>query len=469
MATQRFQIGHDAGDRPLGPLAGIRRHCSVSLATLHWRVMSPFTRIAVAAVLAAPLFAAGGCSTTTNPGAQTRRPPAGANSPSPVSGTSGEQTHLAKLLRARDNSSTAAPAKPGSQTNAAPGAKQSTSASPGSPSAATPATAATSATTRPAAPPSPQYTVAGMVGQVNGQALYAANVFKPMSAQLQALANQLSRSKFYKRARQLIQSRLEQMVADRLILGRASRDLSQGERRGLDHYVQEHRQMLIRKYGQGSLPIAKLQIKQQTGKTLDQALRDFRDSVIVGRYLHQKLLPRINVTRRGVRRYYHNHYQQFNPPTERTLRLIRVDTIAAAKKVKQMLDSGQSFKAVANNPLNDYNADNGGMMGQQQGDHVFKGQLNAAMLKLKPGHYDGPISFDGYQWFIYLQKLVKPKRHSLRDVQLQIEGELRAEQFRTLSTEYRQKLFKHGSYNSIPQMTSELLKIAMNRYAPPPS
>lgn len=425
--------------------------------------MKSVYRLSVIAGLLSPLLFFSGCSSTPAAAGSGQQPAAEAAASLPPGPTSGEQTHLAQVLRAQDNANTASPPRPASHSNSA--------ASPGS--AVPPAAASAAVTHRVAtssAPSvSPQYAVAGMVGQVNGQAIYADHVFKPMSDQLKALAKQLPSDQFMQRAQQLIENRLQQMVADRLILGRASRDLSKGERQGLDHYVHEHREMLIRKYGRGSLPIAKQQIKQQTGKSLQQTIEDFRDEVIVQRYLHQKLVPRINVTRRDVRRYYHNHYQQFHPPTERTIRLIRVITDASAKKIEQMLDAGTPFKTVAANPLNSYNADDAGKMGEQQGDHVFQGALNDAMLKLKAGQYAGPIDFKGGKWFIYIEKMTTPKSQSLRDVQLQIERQLRDEQFRMLSAQYRQKLFANGSYNNIDQMTKQLLQIAIDRYAVSPS
>src|SRR5699024_10537599 len=84
----------------------------------------------------------------------------------------------------------------------------------------------------------PAYPVDGMIGQVNGQAIYADAVLKPISAQLKALSKRVSPSEFIKRAKQLIENRLRQIVADNLILGQAMRDLDSNQKKALNHYVQ---------------------------------------------------------------------------------------------------------------------------------------------------------------------------------------------------------------------------------------
>ncbi len=101
--------------------------------------------------------------------------------------------------------------------------------------AAAPAASADSASSP---TPQPAYKVAGMVGQVNGQAIYADDVFEPMHEQLRALGQSLSRQDFRQRAEVLIRGRLDQIMTDSLILGEAQRDLSERERQGLKRIMQ---------------------------------------------------------------------------------------------------------------------------------------------------------------------------------------------------------------------------------------
>lgn len=311
----------------------------------------------------------------------------------------------------------------------------------------------------------PAYPIAAMVGQVNGQAIYADVVFKPIDAQMKALSKRISGQQFVNRASQLIINRLRQIISDNLILGMAMRDLATNEKAALNHYVQVHRANLVRKYGRGSVALAQKNIKQQTGKTLLESVDDYRRGVVVRRYLHLNLVPRINVTRSDVRRYYHDNWDQFHHQVTRTLRIIRVDQKQDADKIAKQLAAGKSFAKIASKKPNSYNRDDGGAMGKQVGNELFRGKLNDAMLKLKAGQWAGPIKQQSGYWFVYVGKMTEPESKSLDQVQLNIRSFLRDRQFRQLSKQYRQKLFNNGSYNSIKQMTNDLVRIAISRYA----
>ena len=307
--------------------------------------------------------------------------------------------------------------------------------------------------------------VAGMVGQVNGEAIYASEVFKPLREQLQSLGARLSVAEFRGRAQQLIRGRLDQLVTDSLILGEAQRDLSERQRQGLKAMMAQRREELIRKHGRGSVAVADSTLKRETGKGLEETLEDKRQQMLVQRYVRQKLLPRINVTRRDIERYYRDNEGRFNPPATRSFRLIRVADEAAADRVAQRLEAGETFKAIAQSGLNEFQTSQGGLMEDMQGEEVFGyDALNDAMLELDEGEHAGPIAIGGQYWFVKVVKLDQPEGKPLKEVQRQIESALRAQQFRRLQEEYRRTLYERGSYNPIDQMTAALVQIAVSRY-----
>lgn len=341
-------------------------------------------------------------------------------------------------------------------------------ASPAAPAASQPAeeSASQSNAASPASAQSQDYAVAGMVGQVNGQPIYADHVFKPLEDQLAALGRRLPAGEFRRQATGLIAGRLNQIVTDALILGEAERDLSETERLGLKEVVKNRREELLRKHGGGSPAVAEAVLLQETGKGLAKTLQDYRQEVLVQRYLRQRLVPRINVSRRDIERYYRENHAQFNPPATRTLRLIRAADSDTASQITQQLEGGEAFADVAGSKLNQFQPDRGGLMENAPGDEVFGfPELNEALVTLKEGQFAGPIDTGGAQWFIYCQKLDRPGAQSLREAQRQIERTLWNQQFRTLSENYRQKLFEEGSYNSLVDMTDSLVDIAVSRYA----
>ncbi len=249
--------------------------------------------------------------------------------------------------------------------------------------------------------------VDGMVGQVNGQPIYTSTVFEPIVEQLSALGRGLPSSEFRLRARQLIEARLGQMIADALILGEAEGDLSAQEQAGLQHLLLQQRQELIRFWGQGSVAVAEENLVRQTSRGLDQTLTETRQRMLVQRYMSQKLMPQINVTRKDIERYYSDHADEYNPPPARTLRLIYVQDLEDAQAIDQMLAQGRAFRDVARFEINRYKPSEAGLMSEKAvGQEVFgQAPLNEAMLKLKAGDHSSRIEVDGKYWWIAVESI----------------------------------------------------------------
>ena len=319
------------------------------------------------------------------------------------------------------------------------------------------------------------FSVEAMVGQVNGRPMYASEVFEPMHEQLKRLGETLTRPDFRDRAGVLIAQRLRQQIIDALVLGEAEQQLSEEQRYGILQYLKEQREELIRKFGEGSAKLAGVTLREEQGITLDQKIEQTRQQVIVQSYMREKLLPKVNVTRKDIARYYERNKAEFNPPPGRTIHMIQVARKSTAQKIDDMLKEGTPFLDIASDKkLNDYYPEKFGQFGEGpvEGDEVFGPKdLNEALLSLSQGEYSQRInlklgSSTRYTW-LYLKKLSAGESTSLEEAQAQIEAELRQRQFATLTREYQAKLFEKGSYNAVEGMLTKLLEIAMNVYARP--
>ena len=320
-----------------------------------------------------------------------------------------------------------------------------------------------------AAPPDGKdsaYTMDAMVGQVNGNAIYASMVFDPISEQLAALGRTQPRSVFSNRAKELISGRLDAIVADALILGEAERDLSEGEQTGLKNMMRDHQEEL-RIYGTGSRSLADENAVRKTGRTINQLIEEYRQRVIVQRYLKEKLLPKITVTRKDIERYYADNTTTFNPLPGRKLRVMKAPSEEAAKRIETELASGRSFAEVASSSLNTYRNSTGGQWPEKVvSEKVFGDErVNSAMLKLNPGQHTPPIKVGEQFWFVFLESRDEGKRKTLREAQVEIEELLKRQRFNDLSQKYRSKLFMQGSFNPLAQMSEGLVSVAMSRYA----
>lgn len=306
-----------------------------------------------------------------------------------------------------------------------------------------------------------------MVGQVNGRAIYANTVFDPINAQLAALGRTLPPSIFRQRASELIVGQLQTMVTNALILGEAERDLSVQERHGLLAMLQARREDLLRQFGEGSSAVADDVSLQRTGKNIDEQVKDFRERVLVGRYISQQVRNKVNVSRKDIERYYDSHKAKYNPPAGRTIRLIMTSSKADADQLQKLLASGTPFDDVAKSSANQYRASQGGLMADRIEGNKFSGfdALNKAMVKLKAGEHSPRIEAGGSYWWVKVETYDAGKGRSLEQVQLEIRQLLEDQQRNALGLEFRQKLLAQGSYNPINEMASKLIEIAMARYA----
>jgi hypothetical protein len=326
------------------------------------------------------------------------------------------------------------------------------------------------------------YTMDAMVGQVNGNPIYAATVLDKLR-ELEALGRNQSRTVFQQRARSLIGSTLEQIVYDALILGVAERDLSDVERKGLEEIMKDHRARLIRQYGQGSQFIADEQSLAKEGKTIDQLMQEFRSIVLVNRYFKQKLLVKVHVSRRDIERYYLSHYADFNQAPAKRLRFIWVPFENTAK-FEELLKSGKPFKEVASDPGNMSRAATGGLYPDLVMGNEFSEGVNQVIGRLQQGKYEGPIRVRSNSWFVYCEEVIPGVNRPLREVQLEIEEGLKRDQTRVLTQKYQTRLLLEGSYGkeagynrdkrtvdsnnrAMNEMVDALLAVAMARYAQP--
>jgi peptidyl-prolyl cis-trans isomerase SurA len=310
------------------------------------------------------------------------------------------------------------------------------------------------------------FSVDGMIGQVNGRAIYTNAVLdEQLRETLARWGQELPRDVFRKRAAERIAIRLNSMVTDALVYGEAKRDLSDQERQGLTMAQSRQREKLLREHGQGSPALAEANLIENTGLTLDQTLENWLQAAVVSRYMGQKLRPKVNVTRKDVKRYYNDHYDEFNPSGQRTVRVIQTVSDEDTQQIQPQLDAGTSFEIVAQSDLNQFRPDTGGLMGAMAGDQLFADpQVNQATLDLEAGQFAGPITVGDKNWFVYVEKIEQPNSQPLMEVQVRIHATLYQQQLREHSERYREKLFTDGSYNSIEQMTLSLLEIVTDRY-----
>lgn len=308
-----------------------------------------------------------------------------------------------------------------------------------------------------------------MVGQVNGRAIYANKVFEPLHEQLTTRGKELPRQRFRVEVQGIIAKRLESMIIQALILGEAERNLTQREQYGLSEYLKQKRKELINLIGTGSAVVADSRIRNESGITLDERVEEIRKQTLVQSYVKEKIEPQINVSRKDIKRYYKNHYEEFNPPPGRTIHMIRAKDAAAAAQIEMQLAEGKPFLEVAANAkLNRNKPDEQGFFMTTKSKKFFNdANINEQVLQLKQGEHTPKFKLGSADTWVLVKSLSTGEARPLRDVQGRIEKKLRDMQYTQLTNRFYAELFETGSYDSPEVMVNRLVEVAMNRYALP--
>ncbi|MFI4859496.1 MAG: peptidylprolyl isomerase [Phycisphaerales bacterium JB063] len=315
------------------------------------------------------------------------------------------------------------------------------------------------------------HSVDAMIGHVNGEAIYAHAILEPIDARLAAFGREYDGDEFLQRAAAVVAGRLKEVLIDKLILAEAGIGLSERERQGVEGMVQQRREEMLRYYGQGSLTRAKREFLAAEDIEFDEALAQYREEIVVRRYLQQELLPQINVQQRDVERLYTDLCDDgtYDSKDKRVIRLMMTRDADAAQTIAERLTDGEAFAQVArDNTLNQYSAANGGQFNSGapiEGEQILSdATVNDAILALEAGRFAGPIVSGDRHFFVMVESFEPGVRVELRDVQAELEQRLRLEQWDALFRGFRQDLWDAGGYTDPLLMTEKLLDIAIARY-----
>ena len=319
-------------------------------------------------------------------------------------------------------------------------------------------------------PPTGQaYSVNAMIGQVNGQPIYADKIFESVEAQLTRLGSDpdIPRDEFRYQTSLLLYGQLRHNIYETLVLGQAERDLTENDRAYIDSKLQEHRQELIRKWGRGSPILADSELREKKGRSLDQTLEDFRQQQVIGRYFAMKVWIKINISRRDIERYYYTHLEDYNPKPGRLFRVITTDNPDDADKIDHLLTQAKPFAQVAAGELNQKNREDGGLYSKEPFTGKLREPLNEALVKLQVGQTSPRIEDRRHFYWLYLESMASGKARPLREVQQEIEAQLRVQAEKREEEAETDKLFTPDTSKSLVDMTTSMVDIAMSRYARP--
>jgi hypothetical protein len=312
------------------------------------------------------------------------------------------------------------------------------------------------------------FTDNAMIGQINGQPVYASRLLKNIEPELIQLAQTVPATEFRAKADRIVKHQLFKTLYESLMLGDAQRDLAPQQIVMLDLAVQQHREELIRKHGEGSIAMTNHKLDLATGMDLDQTLAEFRRRTLISASLQHKIASKIKITQKQIKRYYEMHRDEYNPPTDRTVYWIITHDALSAERIEKKLADGEDFLDVAGDAdLNEWRPDRNGLFGKDiTGDEPFAfAPLNHAIAGLSPGQHSARVAIGSKFYWIYVPEMRDATSRPLNEVAGEIEDKLRDQRFKVLSTQYQDRLFQEGNYGAIDEMAQAMLEVAVSRYA----
>lgn len=335
------------------------------------------------------------------------------------------------------------------------------------------------------APASESLVLDSLVGQINGNPVYASKFFRDtnLDASLAGKVNKLKNdAKWKAEAREDIRRALLDKVRDELVLAEARASLTPDQKKGLFYFIGQLRDDLISGAG-GSEATVDEGLREREGKGLDEKVKEDLDTKLVQREIYQRVASKINVSWKDVQLEYDRRADEFNPAPKAVLRMIwlpadKPELIEQfAERIAGAGSTPGAFKQVAETDGNLFNSGQGGLAervfkkDQYAGGEFFPArELNEAARQLTVGGTAGPIQTVGANpnvkrvaW-IHLESIETPPPKTLYDVQLTLHRELREKRFKEESKKYLEKILNQGSFSDVNDMTDKLVAIATDRF-----
>lgn len=310
----------------------------------------------------------------------------------------------------------------------------------------------------------------GLVGHINGRPVFASEMLSHLRGFMHAEAAKTTNPTAWTRSvAARIQEMLRLRVENDLMLAEARESLTPEQRRGIHFVLNELRGSVVREHGGGSALLA----EQRMQKTLDEAVGEKLDEILLKEELRNKIWPLVQVTYRDVKLRYRRDFEKYNPPSQATFRVIwaPAEPSDTPGTVAERLAAGEAFEAIAAEDFNRYPDDGlvtrsfrGELAAQTLFFNAVAG-LNEAARQLEPGQVAGPIEFpDGTVAWVKLESLESPAPISLYEAQLAIEEELRRERWARERQRYIDRIRGKGSYTSEEEMATHLTIIGATQH-----
>ncbi|MBX3355202.1 MAG: peptidylprolyl isomerase [Phycisphaeraceae bacterium] len=320
-------------------------------------------------------------------------------------------------------------------------------------------------------PPGRPWPVDGLVGQINGKAIYADDFLEPMADRLARVGANTDRAQARREIVAMVTERFEQEVNNRLIISEAESRIPPEAREGLFQWLRTLQEQEVAERG-GTRSAAEASLQDQFGMSVEQFMERRKNEALAADLINRRLRPRAIVSWRDIERAYERNFDKYNPgPTLRVGRII-VPTQGNTNRIAEIqsqLAAGADFTTIARELRM---RDDGFWFERQLGEGGIEGmtdllpEVRKALAELSPGQTSPPLVLGpATMWISLLGREQAPSR-SLFDpeVQISIRNELEQTRLWQEQERYFDSLRNRWITESIDDMRMRLIEIALRRY-----
>ena len=316
-----------------------------------------------------------------------------------------------------------------------------------------------------------RWPVDGLVGQINGRPVFAAEFFLPIEDRLIRIAADAGPEGSQRAIISLVHERWMTFVNSELVIAEAESGLNMQMQQGLFAWLSNLEEEVTAQRG-GTRFGAEQSLMDDTGMTMAEFIEQQRKLGLAGQLIRRKVEPRAIVSWRDIQQIYRAEYDIYNPPSQvvigRILMLNRRDA-DRIEEVKSAFEAGRSFVEVAKEfevkddgewrtfTLSDGNLDS---------LNDLKKEVREALIGLEVDQATVPIEGrTSTTWYSVLGFIVPPSRTIFEPgVQLTIRNRLESIRYDDEERKYLDSLRRRWVNDEIKKMELRLIDIALRRY-----
>ncbi|MAB29530.1 MAG: hypothetical protein CMJ53_09710 [Planctomycetaceae bacterium] len=311
----------------------------------------------------------------------------------------------------------------------------------------------------------------GLVGQINGRPVFAAEFFVPIEDRLFNIGRQGTPEQTRTAILEIVRQRFSQFVNSELVIAEAESDMTPQMQEGLFGWLSNLKEEVTAQRGGTSFG-AEQSLLDETGMNMEEYIEQQRKLGLAGQLLRQKVEPRAIVSWRDIEQAYQAEISKYQPPRKVTIgRILLLNSRDGMQieSTKQAFSNGDAFSTVArelgvkdDGLWRTFTLDDGSISGITDLAQNVRDALEDVRIDESTSAIEGRSST---AWYSILAYETPPSRSIFdSDVQLMIRNRLESFAYDSEESNYLNSLRRRWVNDDIRKMEIKLMQLALRRY-----